>query len=83
MSGENTKVPHDKAVGYIVYCRGGMGGPTTVCHGAKPGSIHLLFGNPVTLFKTRRAADRAIAGAVDAGRFRPNELSIVRVAPLR
>ena len=69
---------HGKAVGYVVHSRGRLG---TLCHGYK-GRGMILFGNPVTLFPTRAKAQRAIDDSVSAGRFKANELSIARIAPV-
>lgn len=68
---------HGKAVGYLVECDGKV---QSACFGYSDANrIVMLGGNPATLFKSRREAQRAIDASV---KDRPGHYSIVRVAPL-
>lgn len=71
-----TMLKHGKTVGYIVLEKGGWsgGGVGTLCHGYQDARQRiLLHGNPVTLFKSRRAAERAIRDSLTEGSERRAE----------
>jgi len=55
---QGTSKKHGKAVGYIVVNK--FGHPTIACHGFGDAKTALLCGVPITLYRTRKLARRAI-----------------------
>ena len=69
---------HGKVAGYIV-C--GSRGALSACRDYdNTGETILLYGNPITLFRTRRQAQRAKDTTIRLNVFPHKELYIMRVA---
>ncbi len=78
MAYNGTMRSHGKKVGYIVLYSTRVG---SLCHGYNdPHNRVLLGGNPVTLFTTRRKAQRAIRETVRDDPGRTESFQILRVS---